>query len=220
VNSDFCNRVRSRLLAAAALACAAAAVHAGRPLAVDDTGTNETGAGHIEAWVSRAAGATVINVAPAYAPFDGLEFVLGLSRDTTARVDARTVQVRWRMTPAQEAGCNVGLSAGSTQVAHGGGRQDFGYGMVTCNFAGQGSSNVNLGLVKPAGDRSVRTWGVSYERELGPVTPHVEWFGATQSKPTLQVGARGKVSTAWQLDGTVGRSDGHSLYTLGFKFQF
>jgi hypothetical protein len=55
----------SRTLAVLALAASAAApALAGRPLAVDDAGTNATGEGHVEAWVARSDGATAVNVSP------------------------------------------------------------------------------------------------------------------------------------------------------------
>ena len=193
---------------------------AGRPLSVDDANTNAAGAGHVEMWVSRAPGSTVLNVAPAFAPIDGLEFAVALGRDTSSKVNSSTVQLKWRITPSQEAGCNFGTSLGATRLSDGGGRQTFINGLASCNFGGQGSAHLNLGLVKPKGDSSVKTWGVAYERELGPVTGHVEFFGAKGSKPTAQVGARAKLSEAWQIDGTVGRSDGDTLYSLGLKFQF
>jgi hypothetical protein len=55
---------------------------------------------------------------------------------------------------------------------------------------------------------------------LGAVTPHIEWFGAQRSKPTLQLGLRGNVSESLQLDASLGRNDGVNIYTLGVKFSF
>lgn len=52
------------------------------------------------------------------------------------------------------------------------------------------------------------------------MTPHIEWFGSEGSKPTVQVGLRGNVLPNLQLDGSVGRSDGITIYTLGVKFMF
>jgi hypothetical protein len=187
---------------------------------VDDANTNDAGAGHVEMWASRAPGSTVLNVAPAYAPIDGLEFAFALGRDRSSKVNSSTVQLKWRITPSQESGCNFGTSLGATRVSDGGGRQGFVNALASCNFGGQGSAHLNLGLVRPSGESSIKTWGVAYERELGPVTGHLEFFGAKGSKPTVQVGARAKISEAWQIDGTVGRSDGDRLYSLGLKYQF
>lgn len=213
--------VRRRLATLAAAGCLAwAPAWAGRPLTVDDANTNDAGAGHLEMWVSRAPGATVLNLAPAFAPVDALELALALTRDTSSRINAGTVQLKWRITPSLDAGCNLGSTLGALRTGGGGGHQAFINGLVSCNLDGQGSVHFNLGLVKPGGQGSIRTWGVAYERELGPVTPHVEFFGAQGSRPTGQVGARARLTEAWQLDGTVGRCHGDTLYSLGLKFQF
>ena len=211
---------RSVSLLAVVLAAASGPAWAGRPLSVDDANTNDAGAGHVEMWVSRAPGSTVLNVAPAYAPVDGLEFGVAASRDTSSKVTVGTVQLKWRITPSQEVGCNLGTSLGASRVSDGGGHLRFLNGLVSCNFGGQGSVHLNLGVVKPSGDSSAKTWGVAYERETGPVTPHLEFFGEKGGKPTAQVGLRGQLAEAWQLDGTVGRHDGQTLYSVGVKFQF
>jgi hypothetical protein len=214
------HRKTLHLLTATLLAGAAGAAWAGRPLTVDDANTNDKGAGHVEAWVAREDRATVVNVAPAYAPFEGVEFAVALSRDTTNKVTANAAQVKWRITESRENGCNVGTSLGAAHVGSGGGNARFVNGLLTCNAGDIGSLHVNLGLVKPSGSSSVRTWGVAFERGFGPVTPHIEFFGEKGSKPTVQVGARTEIVKGIQLDGTVGRIDGENLYTLGVKFQF
>lgn len=213
-------RFPAEVLAAAALAAACGGALAGRPLSVDDANTNDTGAGHVEVWATRAPGSTVFNVAPAYAPFDGVEFGVGLARESGSGERATTLQLKWRITPSLDRGCNLGTSLGATRVSGGGGTARFVNGLVTCNFDGAGSAHLNVGLVKARGEPSVKTWGVAYERALGPVTPHVEVFGEKGAKPTAQVGMRGMVSESWQLDGTVGRHDGDTLYSVGLKFQF
>lgn len=202
------------------LAAASGSAMAGRPLSVDDANTNDAGAGHVEMWVSRAPDSTVLNVAPAYAPIDGLEFGVAVARDGSSKVSVGTVQLKWRVTPSQAVGCNLGTSLGTTRVRDGGGHLRFLNGLASCNFGGQGSVHLNLGVVKPSGDASVKTWGVAYEREVGPVTPHLELFGEKGAKPTAQVGLRGTLAEAWQLDGTIGRNDGETLYSLGVKVQF
>jgi hypothetical protein len=52
------------------------------------------------------------------------------------------------------------------------------------------------------------------------VTPHIEWFGTQGSKPTLGAGLRGQLTDELQLDGSVGRSEGETIYSLGVKFTF
>ena len=216
------SRTRSRTPTVwlALLAGIATAAHAGRPLSVDDANTNDAGAGHVEAWVARAAGTNVVTVAPAYAPWPGVELAAALSRDDSTRLRTAAVQLKWRITPSRERGCNVGASFGGSREEDGGARAAFVNGLLTCNFGGEGSTHLNLGVVEPRGGSSATTWGVAYERELGAVTPHAEWFGQKGSKPTLQFGLRGEVLPSWQLDGTVGRSDGENLYSVGLKVQF
>ena len=103
------------------LVAACGAAFAGRPLTVDDANTNEKGAGHVEAWVARAHGATVVNVAPAFAPLDRLELAATLSRDTTNQVTASAVQAKVILTERQDKGCNLGASGGFAHVGSGGG---------------------------------------------------------------------------------------------------
>ena len=66
----------------------------------------------------------------------------------------------------------------------------------------------------------MRTWGVAVEREMGGVTPHLEYFGAKGEKPTVQAGMRGEILKSLQLDGTVGRVDKETVYSVGMKIQF
>ena len=192
---------------------------AGRPLVVDDANVNEVGHGHLEAWVAREPGSTVYNIAPAYAPIEGLELGALLARDRSTSTTLSAVQAKWRITPSQENGCNVGAVLG---VAHAQGASNTTYlnGLVTCNRPDLGSFHLNLGLAKERRVSAATTWGVAFEREVGPATAHIEWFGSEGAKPTAQVGLRGNVAKNIQLDGTIGRRDGATLYTIGTKFQF
>jgi hypothetical protein len=61
---------------------------------------------------------------------------------------------------------------------------------------------------------------MAYEKQVGNVTPHIEWFGSQQARPTIQVGLRGDIVNGVQLDGSIGRSSGAMLYTVGTKLQF
>ena len=207
------------LLAALALAATAPA-WAGRPLAVDDANTNDAGRGHLEVWATRVPGSTVLTLAPAYAPIDGLELAAAYARENGSGINATTLQLKWRITASQDDGCNLGLSLGSSKVSQGGGRVNYVNGLGTCNGVAGGSVHVNLGQAKASGVSAIGTWGMAYERPMGAVTPHIEWFGSEGAKPTVQIGLRGDVASGWQLDGTVGRGDGQSVYTLGFKRSF
>ena len=80
--------------------------------------------------------------------------------------------------------------------------------------------HVNLGYVKPSSAKGVKTWGVALEREMGSVTPHIEYFGVEHTKPVVQWGLRGDIAKGLQLDGTVGRSGGVTGYSVGLKVKF
>ena len=195
--------------------------NAGRPLTVDDANSNEKSAGHLETWWAREPGnAQTFNLAPAYAPFDGFEVAAAWTRERKSTLHATAVQVKWVIARPDENGCNVGIVGGSTNLSGGGGRTHYANSLVTCNRKEMGSLHFNLGGKKPKDGRPVRTWGVAAERETGAVTPHLEYFGAHGEKPTVQAGMRGEIAKSLQLDGTVGRIDKETLYSLGMKIQF
>ena len=199
---------------------AATSAFAGRPLTVDDAGTNARGEGHVEVWAARADGATTLNVAPAYALAEGLELSGALARDTANRINAGAIQLKWLITPSKNDACNFGASFGAARASGGGADASFLNGLLSCNRNALGSVHLNLGAVKTSGVSPVGTWGIAFEHGFRAVTTHIEWFGAEGSKPTLQIGARGDVAKTVQLDATVGRSAGVSLYSAGTKFKF
>lgn len=206
-------------LAALASIVSAQPAFAGRPLTVDDANLNDKGHGHVEAWAARESGkADVLNVAPAFSPWEAVELVGVLARDRTASVTSTTVIGRFRITPPQASGCNV-LAAVGHQHGSPGGNQPFAYSAITCNTNAL-ALHVNLGAAKPSGASSFGTWGVALEHTSARLTPHVEAFGQERAKPTFQVGARTDVAKGWQVDGTLGRSDGDTIFSLGFKVQF
>lgn len=216
------NRSLRGILLGLGLGFALAPAMAGRPLVVDDANTNDTGKGHVEAWVSRADRENLYSIAPAYAVADGVEIGGLLARAPRSDLTGQALQLKWRITPSQEQGCNVGMVVGMSRVKLAGASADAPYvnGLLSCNRGDAGSLHANLGWTRPDGGSSIRSWGLAYERAYGAVTPHIEWFGAQGSKPTLQVGLRGNVADNWQLDGSIGRSDGENIVTLGVKFSF
>lgn len=197
------------------------AAYAGRPLTVDDAGTGEKGHGHVEMWAAREAGKTdTLNLSPAFVLYDGFEIAGAIARERKSNLTALALQAKWVVTESQENGCNVGIVAGAAKVRNTDERATYVNGLVTCNAKDVGSVHFNLGGEKPRGSTSIRTWGVAVEKEVGPVTPHLEWFGAKGEKPTVQVGMRTELVKSLQLDGTVGRTDGESVYSVGMKVQF
>lgn len=213
-------RPNLRVLLPGLLAAASGMALAGRPLSVDDASTNDRGAGHVEAWVERASGVSAFTLAPAYAPFDGVELAAAFTRHSQPRVTAQALQLKWRITPAQDSGCNLGASAGVQRQGGGGGRSLFVNGLLSCHAGGLGSVHANLGWLRPSDADGVGSWGLAVERGYGVVTPHLEVFGERHAKPTVQIGARAEVAPGWQLDGSWGRQDGRSRFSLGLKASF
>lgn len=196
------------------------AAWAGRPLSVDDADVNDVGHGHVEMWFERTLGPSrSLIVAPAYSPVEGIEIAAAVARDTTAPATSMAIQAKWRITPVQEDGCNFGASASLAKTRGESGNTTAVTGLMTCNMP-IGAVNVNVGALRAAGESTVATWGLSLSHAFGSVTGHVEAFGQQQGKTTYQVGARYDIVKNVQIDGTVGRSDGQTLFSTGLKFQF
>jgi len=205
-----------------ALALVPFAVLAGRPLTVDDAGTNAKGEGQLEVWVARADRATTLNLAPAFAFAEGFEASAQLARGAGNDLTASALQLKWLWTPSQDSGCNAGASAGAAHARAQGESAPAGFltGLFSCNGTPLGNLHLNLGALKTRGESAIGTWGLALEHEFAAVTPHLEYFGAGRSKPVLQIGARADIAEAIQLDGTLGRSDRATLYSVGMKFGF
>lgn len=195
------------------------AAQAGRPLVVDDANVNEPGSGQFETWLAWGSDSRLFHVAPAYAPAAGLELGALLARDGMASQTLVALQAKWRITPSQADGCNLGLVAGAARASADGGAVSLN-GLATCNAGRLGSFHVNMGANQPRHAPAVPTWGLAYEREIGRVTPHIEWFGARHARPTLQAGLRGQVAPQVQLDGSIGRSGDQTTFTAGLKYTF
>jgi hypothetical protein len=203
----------------AALAFASSSAWAGRPLGVDNAGINDKGSGHVEAWAAREPGKTdTVYVAPAYSPWQMVELSGLFSRNRTNSVNSGGLQVRALVTEPRPAGCNLLVSIGHSRF-NPGSNQSFAYTAATCN-RGVFALHANLGAVKPSGASSNATWGIALEHDTGTFFPHIEMFGQEGSKPTFQVGARRDVTKIWQVDGSLGRFNGETIFSLGFKFSF
>jgi hypothetical protein len=195
---------------------------AGRPLAVDDANINDVGAGHVETWYARQAGASNnLTVAPAYGLAQGVEVAAALSRDRSNKVNSSSVQAKFRLTESRSNGCNIAAVLGLTHTNANDGSDNAPYlnGIATCNMNG-GAVHFNLGAIHPAGSSTQKTWGLSYERDLGSITADIEYFGQQHNRPTAQFGLSSEIVKNIQLDGTVGRTGGDTVYSLGMKFMF
>ncbi|MFZ2652899.1 MAG: hypothetical protein WA210_22595 [Burkholderiaceae bacterium] len=213
---------RTRSFAATAvwtLAILCGSAGASRPLGVDHANIDAKGTGHVEAWVAREARkADVLHVAPAFSPWEVVELSALLSRNRTSSTSSAAALARFRITEPQTSGCNLLLALGHEHFSPGG-NQPFTHTAATCNrrdFA----LHATLGAAKPSGRSSFGTWGIALEHDTGTFIAHVESFGQEHSKPTFQLGARRTVAKGWQVDGTLGRLDGLTIFSLGAKFLF
>ena len=195
--------------------------HAGRPLAVDDANVNDQGAGHVEVWVARDSDKIdTWNVAPAFAPVEGVEIGVGYAKARKHGNAQQAIQAKWRITPSQDNGCNVASTLGSVHEKSVG-SSPFWVGILTCNTA-LGAVHINLTRHNPKDEKNYSSWGVAFERPMGSFTPHIEMFGDQGSKPTVQIGAKTEITDGLQLDATVGRDRQNSanVFSLGFKYSF
>ena len=148
-------------------------VQAGRPLTVDDANVNDVGEGHVEGWWTRAPnGLRSWTVAPAYAPIQNVELSAGLAREQKTGLETQNIQAKFRLTPSQDNGCNVGAVVGAARTT---GEASKGYvnALFTCNHAKLGSLHTNLGLVDVSSSQRIGTWGLAWERAYGDITAHV-----------------------------------------------
>ena len=194
--------------------------HAGRPLTVDDASVNDVGQGHVEGWWTRATdGSRSWTIAPAYAPTQNIELGAGLAREQKTGLETLNVQAKFRITPSQDDGCNVGAVLGAARTT---GETSKGYvnALLTCNHAKLGSLHTNLGALDFSSSQRIGTWGLAWERAYGDVTAHIEVYGQQHDKPTWATGLRTNILPKLQLDGSVGRQGRQNMLTLGTKWMF
>ena len=158
-------------------------------------------------------------VAPAYGLMEGVEIAALLTRDATSNVNTTSLQAKFRLTPSRKDGCNMGAVIGAAQPNDGSDSTPYVYGILSCNMDA-GSLHLNLGAHRPPDGPTLNTWGLAWEREVGAMTAHVEYFGQEQASPTFQLGLRTELFKNVQIDGTLGCSSGDALFSMGLKFQF
>lgn len=193
---------------------------AGRPLTVDDANTADVGGGQVESWVARQGdrSSTWTNTV-GVGVLDGLELGASWARNMSGNANTTALQAKLRLTPSVDGGCNLGGVLGVQDTPHGGGRTTYANGIVTCNLEAA-TLHGNLGALRPQGGPTLTTWGIAAEKALGSVTAHLEYFGQQQGKPTLQAGLRTDLLKDLQLDGTLGRTERRTIFSLGLKLSF
>jgi hypothetical protein len=200
--------------------CVISSVQAGRPLTVDDANVNDVGEGHVEGWWTRSPdGSRSWTIAPAYAPVENMELGAGLSRQPRTGLETLNVQAKFRLTPSQENGCNLGAVVGTARTT---GENTKGYvnALLTCNHTTLGSLHTNLGALDFSSGQRIGTWGLAWERAYGEVTAHVEAYGQQHDTPIWAAGMRINILPKLQLDASIGRQAKHSMVTLGTKWMF
>jgi hypothetical protein len=189
-------------------------------LTVDDASVNDVGQGHVEGWWTRAPnGLRSWTVAPAYAPIQNVELGAGIAREQKTGLETQNIQAKFRITPSQDKGCNVGAVVGAARTT---GEASKGYvnALFTCNHTKLGSLHTNLGALDVSSNQRIGTWGLAWERAYGEITAHMEVYGQQHDKPTWATGLRTNVLPSLQLDASMGRQAGHNLLTLGTKWMF
>ena len=187
-------------------------------MVVDDAGVDDPGTGHVDVYYERRPGhAHTFTAAPTWSPHPNLELAAGVSRDRTARANSQAVQVKWLITPTRATGCNTGVVAALSHT-RGTGNTPTVNGLLTCNF-GWGANHLNLGGVRDPGRSTQGTWGIAHERGLGAVTANLEAFGQHHGKPTFQIGARTSLTDKINLNGSIGRTSGETLFSVGVALQ-
>lgn len=211
----------NKTLAALGLALAAGTALADRPLAVDNAAINARNSGDAELWVSEADGSNLVSLRGNYSFWDSVE--LGALLDDGSGLTRTGLQGKWLITPVAQGGCNFAATLGWSRVKLDG----FGSnnatelnGIMSCHGIGPVNLHFNLGTVKPSGGSATTTWGLAGELPLGRVTPHLEVLGFENGDETVQLGLRGDIAKNIQLDGTVGRGSGVTLYSVGVRFKF
>ena len=208
------------LLAALLTLSLAAPVWAGRPLNVDDANVNEAGEGQLETWFARDRGRSgVWNIGPAYSPMAGLELGATAARDRTLRINTFSVQAKLQLSKPLEAGCYYAGIVGVSRPDGQPGGSPYGTAITTCAMA-PGALHLNLGASRAPGESAAAALGVAWEQDLKFATGHVEMLAEQRNKPAFNVGLRRDVAKDVQIDGSVGRSDRQTLWSVGMKFQF
>ena len=236
-NVQTSNPALSIFLTVIFFAGASTIVQAGRPLTVDDAGTDDAKAGHVEIWLDRQGNTDVWNFAPTYAPATGLEISIPYAQQRS-KINGSTeitkqigVSLKW--VPFQH---EYGWSAGASATILRNSPLDGAFGKVTVlnsiftyGFTDESAMHLNVGSQKNGSAKANTTWGIAYERSIGGFNAHIETFGAAESKPTTQIGLRYVITRSVQIDGTIGRATvgcergGNvvkNIGSIGLKFDF
>ena len=102
-----------------------------------------------------------------------VELGAGITREQKTGIETQNIQAKFRITPSQENGCNVGAVVGAARTT-GEASKAYVNALFTCNHAKLGSLHTNLGALDVSSSQRVGTWGLAWERAYGDITAHVE----------------------------------------------
>lgn len=188
---------------------------------LEDADVDDAGSAQVEAWHAREAGGSRSwTVAPSFTPWRGVELGLARSRDTTDRTDTTELQAKFGLPGRRPDGaCRHAVVIGAS---HTGGERGATYlvnGAASCD-AGPGTLHLNLGASRGRSGPTLPGAGVAWEHALGATTAHAEWLVQRHAKPTANLGLRREIAEGLQIDGSVGRSGGTTLFSLGLAYGF
>lgn len=210
----------ARMLLGSALLALAGLAWAERPLTVEDADTAEVGGGQLESWLARASdGSRVWTTSVGVGVWDGVELGAAYARNTRLNENTTALQAKFRLTPSVEGGCNLGAVLGVAHTDRGVGRDYEATGLLTCRLA-PFTLHTNLGATRAQGGPTLASWGVAAEKAFGDLTAHLEAFGEQHGKPTVQVGLRKEILPNLQLDGTLGRAERRTVFSVGLMLEF
>lgn len=187
---------------------------------MDDAGVAEPAGGQLEAWWEGARGARgSAYLAPAYAPWQGIELGGVLARDRDGHATLHGLQAKWLWSPSRDEGCNAASSVGVVHTRHTT-HNTLALTLIGTCATPWGALHANLGALRMPERHWAPAWGFAVERAFGPVTVHAEAFGQRGSAPTFQTGARWEWAPQWQVDGSIGRQQGRTLLSAGIRRGF
>lgn len=207
--------------AGAALIFSVGAVHAGRPMLVDDADVDEAGSAHIEAWMERqrhAAGHLLV-LSPAAVIAPRVEVAASWTRERPGGSDAWGVQVKMQSSAGKPGECRNALLLGLGRAAADRRATPALTAIASCDV-GAGALHLNASALHSPDSRLQPGAGAAWEQPLGPVVGHLEWLVRHKSKPIAAAGVRYSLMENWQIDGSVARSDGKLAWTGGIKYGF
>jgi hypothetical protein len=194
--------------------------HAGRPMLVEDAGVDDTGTGHVEAWYERTPDlGRTWTVSPAYGVIEGMEVSAALARDVHNHQTLTRAQLKWQLNRAPEGECQWTTALGLGHAQHESGASTWLNGVGSCPI-GPGTLHMNLGVAKSPHESGAPFTGAAWEQDLGWVTGHVEWVAARRTKPIFNLGLKREVIKNLQIDGSIGRTGGHTIFSVGTRWQF